>query len=214
MPEIRAGREEAGTSTRPYQHERVRFDMAEASIPQPGGVIQLGDFLKGDHRFPAVYFLHDEGEVVYVGQSKTLQWRIEQHLTEGVKEFDGVSFVACCVSRLLDVEGRYIRELTPRYNNCAIATKARREAAYIPDAPPVRVIDGQMLVGSLGLSRIMHCDRAFARMLLDGLGKQLVSIPDAFWLACFVKPADYTEQPRKSAAAKRAARHRNRKKVA
>ena len=162
--------------------------MAKSSIPQPGEEIQLGDLLQGDYRFPAVYFLHDEGEIVYVGQSKTLRWRIEQHLSEGVKTFDAVSFARCCVSRLLEVEGEYIRKLSPRYNNCQIAVTVRREASCIPDNPPLRMIDGQQMVGSLGLSRIMLCDRSFAKMLLDGLGKQYVTLQDAFWMASFVKP--------------------------
>lgn len=187
--------------------------MAVDSIPEPGESIQLGEFLQGEYRHPAVYFLMDEGAVVYVGQTTNLKWRIDQHIQQGVKEFDSVAFAPCCVSRLLEVESHYIREMAPPYNQCGIAKAARREDSYIPDDPPVHDRDGELCVGSLGLSRIMNCERDFAKMLLKGMGKTEVKLVDAFALAMTVRPATEpsspsgrTRKPRWSAAEKAAAR--------
>lgn len=116
--------------------------MAFRQMPEPGDPIKLGEFMLGDHRFPAVYFLYRRGEVVYVGQSKTLKFRIEQHLTEGVKMFDAVAFARCSVNLLTKVEGHYIRELAPKYNACAIARKTRERASW---HPPDRIMDGSDL---------------------------------------------------------------------
>jgi hypothetical protein len=166
--------------------------MARGSLPQPGEPIQLGEFLQGDYRHPAVYFLHDEGALVYVGQTTNLMWRINQHLQEGAKTFDAVAFAMCCVSRLLEVEGHYIREYVPHYNRCGIAETVRREQGYIPDNPPLHEIDGEDCVQSLGLSRIMGCDRAFAKELMGLLGKTHIPLGRAFELAVtFKQPEDW-----------------------
>lgn len=166
--------------------------MARDQIPEPGDPIQLGEFLLGDYRHPAVYFLYDEGAVVYVGQTKTLKWRIGTHLVEGVKTFDAVAFAPCCVSRLLDVEAHYIRKFTPQYNQCGIAKTVRREDGYIPDDPPLHEIDGEPYVRSLGLSRIMGCERAFAKELLALIQKPEIPLGDAFYFAVTMKqPEDY-----------------------
>lgn len=99
-------------------------------MPQPSAPVHLGDFLLEQHRFPAVYLLYYRGEVVYVGQSKTLKARIEQHLTEGVKKFDEVAFIRCCVSQLLPIEARYIRDLAPKYNACQLSKKLRERQSW------------------------------------------------------------------------------------
>lgn len=165
-------------------------------IPQPCEPILLGEFLRCDQRFPAVYFLHDDGEVVYVGQSTTLRWRIETHLSEGAKTFDAVSFIPCCVSRLREIEGHYIRELAPTYNQCGIANRAREEDSFMPEAPRVRVVNGESVVGSLGLSRLMDCSREFAKGLIALTGKTEVSVVDAIWFCAHVREPAATQSTR------------------
>lgn len=104
--------------------------MAIRSIPQPGDLIHLGDFYLEDRRHPAVYFLYHRGEVVYVGQSRTLKLRIDEHIVEGVKTFDAIAFIRCTVDRLTEIESYYIRALAPKYNKCGIAAKARERASW------------------------------------------------------------------------------------
>jgi hypothetical protein len=99
--------------------------MAYAQITEPCEPIQLGKFLLEETRFPAVYFLYHEGVVVYVGQSKTLRFRIEQHLTEGVKVFDAIAYIHCRVDQLMIIETDYITRLTPIYNACEVAKSVR-----------------------------------------------------------------------------------------
>jgi hypothetical protein len=104
--------------------------MAYETMPQPGDPIQLGEFLLEDRRFSAVYFLFCGGRVVYVGQSRTLKFRIDQHLEEGAKEFDAVAFIRCTIDRLTEIEGYYIRHFVPKYNDCAIAKKSRQRESW------------------------------------------------------------------------------------
>lgn len=104
--------------------------MAYAEIPEPGTPIQLREFFLEDRRFPAVYFLYLRGEVVYVGQTKTLRFRIDQHITDGVKQFDAVGFLKCPVNLLLKWEAHFIKRLAPKYNNCGVTKKARQRASW------------------------------------------------------------------------------------
>lgn len=104
------------------------------AMPNPGFPIPLGEFLLEDTRFPAVYFLLSRGEIVYVGQSRTLRARIDAHLTEGVKVFDAVAFIRCPVNRLTKIESHYIRELNPKYNACAVARKVRERESWCQDS--------------------------------------------------------------------------------
>jgi hypothetical protein len=105
--------------------------VADHFIPEPGELFQLGDFFLEDRRFPAVYILYNRGDVVYVGQTRTLRFRIDQHLTEGVKVFDGVAFIRCTIDRLLEIEGHYIRRWSPKYNACGIAKKVREKKSWL-----------------------------------------------------------------------------------
>tara|TARA_Y100000593_G_scaffold18029_1_gene36095 strand:- start:188 stop:802 length:615 start_codon:yes stop_codon:yes gene_type:complete len=65
-------------------------------------------------KFPGVYFLCHEGEVVYVGQSKEVSGRVGAHM--GDKEFDFAFCVHVPRSDLDYVEGELIRRLQPKYN--------------------------------------------------------------------------------------------------
>jgi hypothetical protein len=113
--------------------------MTNVSIPIPCDPIRLGEFLLSKAKFPAVYFLFKRGELVYVGQSKTLYLRIEEHLTQGVKLFDAVAYLRCSVDQLTRIEGHYIRTCVPKYNDCAIARKARDKAGWAKDRARRRV---------------------------------------------------------------------------
>jgi hypothetical protein len=113
-------------------------------IPEPCEPVGLGEFFLEERRFPAVYFLYHRGEVVYVGQTRTLHFRIDQHLSEGVKKFDAVGFVRCKLNDLLRYESHYIQQLAPKYNACGLSKKVRerdswsrkknQDAARRPDA--------------------------------------------------------------------------------
>jgi hypothetical protein len=108
--------------------------MACEQILEPCAPVHLGDFFLEDRRHPAVYFLFDRGVVVYVGQTRTLRFRIDAHMAEGKKRFDAVAFIRCTTDQLLRIESRYIRKLVPRYNDCLIAKAVRVKEPW--KAPP------------------------------------------------------------------------------
>lgn len=41
-----------------------------------------------------IYALHLEGKIIYVGQTNCIRKRIDQHMTERTKDFDGYSFAS------------------------------------------------------------------------------------------------------------------------
>ena len=62
-----------------------------------------------------VYFLLDNIEIVYIGQSINLANRISQHML--VKDFNKVLYLPVPQENLLSVERFFIEHLTPKYNN-------------------------------------------------------------------------------------------------
>lgn len=127
--------------------------MAYRLIPEPHGPFQLGDFFLEDRRFPAVYFLIDAGRIVYVGQSRTLRWRIDAHMAEGKKVFDAVSFIPCTIDRLLEIEGHFIRRIAPKYNNCGAANATRkREYWRFPASAKRQMLSPEEAAEFLGLT--------------------------------------------------------------
>jgi len=73
-------------------------------------VVPMGPTVSG------VYFLCDGDEVVYVGQSNCVVFRVATHVKEAVKVFDRVFFLPAPLSSLNDIETEYIRTLKPKYN--------------------------------------------------------------------------------------------------
>lgn len=67
---------------------------------------------------PGVYFLCDGNEVVYVGQSTNVVYRVATHIMEGKKRFDHhrVFYVPCHPEALDKLEQQFIVQLNPKYN--------------------------------------------------------------------------------------------------
>lgn len=64
---------------------------------------------------PCVYFLVQEQEIAYVGQSRNLPARLVQHRMEG-KRWNRVLYLPVPADRLLEVERQWIRALQPPMN--------------------------------------------------------------------------------------------------
>lgn len=62
-----------------------------------------------------IYFLMQCGQVIYVGQTKRLLARLEQHRKDG-RKFDAFSFIPCAASRLNELERTYVEMLMPPEN--------------------------------------------------------------------------------------------------
>lgn len=71
-----------------------------------------------------VYMLFKGNSLVYIGQSKNVLARVGQHVTEGVKEFDGASFVPCQPELMDALESTLIHLLRPPLNGMAPASKS------------------------------------------------------------------------------------------
>ena len=63
-----------------------------------------------------VYFLKDQGEIVYVGQSISVYNRVSQHKSQNFKKFDSVTLLPCKPEELNNLEGFFIRLLKPKLN--------------------------------------------------------------------------------------------------
>ncbi|MBY8335191.1 GIY-YIG nuclease family protein [Qipengyuania pacifica] len=155
--------------------------MAYGSIPKQGDPVHLSQFFLEDRRFPAVYFLWDDGVLVYIGQSKTLKWRIETHLTEGKKVFDSVSFIRCTIDRLMEIEGHFIQKFAPKYNDCAVANAVRDNAPWrLRSALTTRMLDTSLAADYLGVSE--SALRAIPEDILPRLRKRKPRSKKFRWL--------------------------------
>ena len=70
---------------------------------------------------PCVYFLFNNDDLVYVGQTVNLLSRIGTHInsaiySEKAKQFNRVFFVPCDIDKLLETEQAFIKFLTPPGN--------------------------------------------------------------------------------------------------
>ena len=63
-----------------------------------------------------VYFLKQDDEIVYVGQSVNLKERIKSHKYDEAKEFNNHSFIECEKDKLNEVENAYILKHNPVFN--------------------------------------------------------------------------------------------------
>lgn len=67
-----------------------------------------------------VYFLFDKGELVYIGQSNNVFYRIGQHIGENTKIFDSFEYYE--TNDHLSLEGFLIELFNPKYNIAGIRT--------------------------------------------------------------------------------------------
>ena len=65
---------------------------------------------------PAVYFLYDGDELVYVGQSRNVYGRINEHLKDDDKVFDAFAIFSASSCEFLDIEQANIDYYKPKYN--------------------------------------------------------------------------------------------------
>jgi hypothetical protein len=103
--------------------------MATLSLPACEPIVHIPD-LTG-LAISGVYFLIHEGQVVYVGQSVDMRRRLADHIGEGAKVFDSITFIPLPISQLNVVEARHIKRYLPRYNNCPASQAIRHGRARV-----------------------------------------------------------------------------------
>src|SRR6478736_324144 len=101
--------------------------MAGENMPDTGPRVEFPTLDEAAQ--PGIYFLFRKGVVVYVGQAVDMRRRIGQHLGDGGKVFDAVSFKPYAVDKLAAMERRYIELFVPEYNNCRLTVSLRAAGA-------------------------------------------------------------------------------------
>jgi len=71
-------------------------------------------------RLRGIYFLVLKNQIVYIGQSVDIAGRINQHISEGAKEFDSVSYIPIENEALDSVERSLISLFQPAFNRQGI----------------------------------------------------------------------------------------------
>jgi hypothetical protein len=100
--------------------EEVRYhrESVDAAVTEVMEFVNKNtvDITKAASATCGIYFLKFDGEIVYVGQSRSVYGRISAHKGEGRKKFDKVIFMPCSENDLNDFEGFFINLLRPKYN--------------------------------------------------------------------------------------------------
>ena len=96
----------------------LRCDWAGGAGPPPLVLRGLDGLcaVAEPHGISGVYFLVSGDDVVYVGQSVSVQSRVIQHGGDPTKVFSRAFYLPCPRSELDAVEQRYIELLKPKYN--------------------------------------------------------------------------------------------------
>lgn len=98
------------------------FTYRAGASPKDGIPEELFEYQKHIREYfivkipPCVYFLIEDGRVVYVGKSSSLQGRITTHI-EDKKSFTRVLYIECKTEEdALDLEAAFIHALKPSLN--------------------------------------------------------------------------------------------------
>jgi hypothetical protein len=108
--EIKLIRELAGEGNR-----RKRLILNQADL------LSIDDILETSMEIPktcGIYFLINNNEIVYVGQSINIHQRLQKHLYE--KQFDKINIIPCERFELNRMESLYINKFKPKLNVAGI----------------------------------------------------------------------------------------------
>lgn len=97
--------------------------MADQLMPEANSLVYVPCF--DEASISGIYFLYLEGVVVYVGRANNVRRRLGEHISEGVKKFDEMSWLPYPLAHLESVERKFISRLAPSYNTCSFARGAR-----------------------------------------------------------------------------------------
>lgn len=104
--------------TEKAKKEAVReavFQLPEILRQIISGAVVLYDITQMTGRMCGIYFLINDGEIVYVGQSVNVFSRVSSHAQAG-KQFTSVKFLPCEPEKMNEIEGLLIRLLSPKLN--------------------------------------------------------------------------------------------------
>lgn len=81
-----------------------------------------------------IYFLYQNDDIVYVGQSQNVGQRVYSHLAKGEKDFSHCAVYGCSElsqQEMDNLEARFILELSPRYNGSIPANSKYKTIAQL-----------------------------------------------------------------------------------
>lgn len=106
---------ERTTASRFGATPRASTPYAVDTLMPPEEVVGNSIPFKKQRGFSAVYFLISAGEIIYVGQTVDLAFRIATHAKS--KEFDSYSYILVPDDQLSSAEADYIVKFRPRLNS-------------------------------------------------------------------------------------------------
>lgn len=86
------------------------------TITALSGIANVRRLWGAGKRITAVYFLIEQREVVYVGQSRNVYSRVAVHMKEKIIKFSTAWCLVCNEDELTPLENRYIAHFRPKYN--------------------------------------------------------------------------------------------------
>ncbi len=80
---------------------------------------------------PGVYFLCKNKKIQYIGQASNVGSRIITHISDGLKDFDSVYFIACPINRLTEIESALIRYFRPNLNKTCRVSANQKDVSLV-----------------------------------------------------------------------------------
>lgn len=82
-----------------------------------------------------IYFLINQGRIVYVGQATHIVARIATHIRDGFKLFDSWSWITCARDLLTSTERAYLNAFLPQENMDPVTRRLRGDVLVPAQAP-------------------------------------------------------------------------------
>lgn len=80
-------------------------------------------------KIPCIYLLFKGQEIVYIGKSVNLEYRIPVHFD---KDYDYLRYIPCDKDKLFHYELRLIKYFKPKYNRAGLLYKTHKQNLRIP----------------------------------------------------------------------------------
>ena len=113
-----------------------------------------------------IYFLIDQGKIVYVGQSVNVHNRVMIHKIEGVKSFEHYSIIECDKIELDEVESNFTFLYEPKYNK-KISDTSYCSVRYVSELYDISPRSAQRMIESNSNCRMFKDKPYVKKALLD-----------------------------------------------
>jgi hypothetical protein len=118
--DLTAELETAGQARPVALNEVPQLNVTPEDIQKASQTILAGALDRLAAKEPGVYFLVNDGQIVYVGQSIDVGGRVRTHVADPAKQFTHAAWIPCEPARLDAVERFWINALRPAYNRAGM----------------------------------------------------------------------------------------------